>query len=37
MMYNEGESVPRDQGNSMGWYKKAADQGDIEAQLVLDL
>ncbi len=34
-MYNNGEGVPQDYAQAVYWYRKAADQGNADAQLNL--
>ncbi|MDA7538297.1 sel1 repeat family protein, partial [Akkermansiaceae bacterium] len=34
-VYWKGEGVPEDKAESLKWYRKAADQGDAEAQFIL--
>jgi hypothetical protein len=34
-MYARGEGVPQDYVQATGWYRKAAEQGDAEAQISL--
>jgi TPR repeat protein len=31
-MYDEGRGVPQDDAEAVRWYRKAAEQGDAEAQ-----
>ena len=33
-MYQQGRGVPRDLVRSLSWFRRAADQGDVEAQVV---
>ena len=35
MMYFKGNGVPRDYAQAVSWYRKAADQGDTDAQYAL--
>jgi TPR repeat protein len=37
VMYDKGEGAPRDHAEAMKWYRKAADQGNAEAQLALEI
>ena len=37
LMYLEGRGVPKDMGNAIKWWRKAADQGYISAQFGLGL
>lgn len=34
-MYEKGEGVNQDREEALGWYRKAADAGDIQAQISL--
>jgi hypothetical protein len=34
-MYHDGEGVLQDYAEAMKWFRKAADQGDAEAQYAL--
>jgi uncharacterized protein len=36
-MYEFGKSVPQNYTEALKWYRKAADQGDVDAQLSLGL
>ncbi len=36
-MYVSGEGVPQDYAAAVGWYRKAAEQGDAESQFNLGL
>jgi uncharacterized protein len=36
-MYEDGRGVPQDYAQAVGWYRKAADQGDSLAQFKLGL
>ncbi|MCH8931814.1 MAG: sel1 repeat family protein, partial [Nitrospinae bacterium] len=36
-MYLYGEGVPQDYAEAAKWYRKAAEQGDAEAQAMLGL
>jgi hypothetical protein len=35
-MYHNGEGVPQNYAEAVRWYRKAANQGDAEAQRALD-
>ena len=37
VLYNNGQGVPRDYAQAAFWYRKAADQGNAEAQFALAL
>ena len=34
-MYRKGQDAPQDNAKAVGWYKKAAEQGDADAQFNL--
>jgi uncharacterized protein len=34
-MYDKGEEIPRDTAETLKWYRKAADTGDVEASVKL--
>ena len=36
-MYSDGQGVPQDEAKAARWYRKAADQGDAYAQLLLGI
>jgi TPR repeat protein len=36
-MYDYGEGVPEDYAKALHWYRKVAEQGDVEAQYNLGL
>jgi len=31
-LYERGDGIPKNISESMSWYRKAANQGDVEAQ-----
>ena len=31
-MYHDGKGVPQDYGNALKWFRKAAEQGDADAE-----
>lgn len=35
LMYAQGQGVPQDDAAALNWYRKAADQGDADAQFYL--
>ncbi len=37
VMYSKGEGVPQDDAEALRWYRRAAEQGDADAQFGLGL
>jgi len=35
-MYEKGEGIPQDYQEAIKWYRLAAEQGNADAQMVLD-